>query len=101
MTDIRIGDRVRIVSEYRDNPGRHVGRAGVVRYVDDEDSELRYSVLLDGDEDSDWFHAVAIVDAKGADRSAFVTRAKELLSGTPHTVDDIIRVARFLASEGE
>jgi hypothetical protein len=98
MADIKIGDRVRIVSEYTDRAGRHVGRLGSVRHVDPDDRELRYSVLMDGDEESDWFHEVELVSGV-ANREAHVTRAKELLTGTPHTVEDIIRMARFLAGE--
>ncbi|MCQ6554741.1 hypothetical protein NPS70_16270 [Streptomyces sp. C10-9-1] len=101
MTDIKPGDRVRIVSEYVTEPGRYAGQYGTVCRVDGDDLTFPYGVLLDGEEGCEWFHSVELVEPGPADltRADLVVKAKELLAGTPHTAADIIAMARFLAGE--
>lgn len=96
MADIKVGDRVRVVSEYEDSAGRHADKTGTVDRVDLNDRCLPYRVALDG-EDADWVYSVERIGA--GDRERHVTRAKELLADTVHTGDDVIRMARFLAGE--
>ncbi|WP_069752912.1 hypothetical protein [Streptomyces sp. EN16] len=97
--DVKVGDRVRIVQEFLHSEGQHVGKAGVLTEFDRGDDTYPYCVLLDGDSDSTWFHRVERLAAPASDREALVTRAKELLDGTPHSVTDIINMANFLAGE--
>ena len=101
MADIKVGDKVRVVSEFLADAGPHAGKAGTVTRVDSTDTVYPYLVRLDGDSYDEWFHAVELLNSltSNENRSAFVTRAKELLTGTPHSVDDIIRMARFLAGD--
>ncbi|MGP3750840.1 hypothetical protein [Streptomyces sp. IBSNAI001] len=99
MTDIKAGDRVRVVREFRYSPGSYAGSVGVLITTDDEDSSLPYEVRLDGESETAWFHLVELETgtAAASDLEALVTRAKELLAGTDHTASDIIRLAEFLA----
>jgi hypothetical protein len=93
MTDIKIGDFVEVTKD-RNYETENEGRRGIVLEVDDD--SIPYLVDVEGDRV--WVMEVRKLDAV-SDREVHVTRAKELLTGTPHSVDDIIRVARFLAGE--
>ncbi|MEV4939616.1 KOW motif-containing protein [Streptomyces zaomyceticus] len=84
MADIKVGDRVRVVSEFEDERGRHAGKLGVVDRVDSDDRYLPYRVALDG-EGSDWVFSVERTSTPTS-RDACATRAKELLTDTDHTI---------------
>ncbi|WP_405927860.1 hypothetical protein OG554_03435 [Streptomyces griseus] len=100
MSDVKVGDRVRIVAEYRDIPSDLDGKEGVLAKIDQYDTVYPHFVRVDGSEFATWVHrAEAASPRAGTDREALVTRAKELLTGTPHTVADIIAMAAFLAGE--
>ncbi|CAM5400668.1 hypothetical protein ACTFBT_00990 [Streptomyces microflavus] len=103
MSDIKVGDRVRVVSEYTDGTGSINGRVGAITRIDSGDVVFPYRVLLDGDSEYDatWVYEVRPLEhtPAHADRESLVTLAKTLLAGTPHTVADIIAMANFLAGE--
>ncbi|OSC76476.1 hypothetical protein B5180_01595 [Streptomyces sp. BF-3] len=95
MSDIKIGDRVE-VTVYRRNDDWGVGWVGNLEKIDSDD--VPYLVRR-ADGDTVWAVEVRKVDTGRIDREALVSRAKELLAGTPHTVTDIINMANFLAGE--
>ncbi|MGW1547468.1 hypothetical protein [Streptomyces sp. NPDC002346] len=98
MSDIKVGDRVRVVHEYRYDTGSYDGAAGVVEQIDAGD-EYPYLVALEDAGRSVWMHAVDRIEEAPSDREALVARAKELLKDTPHTGADVIAMAAFLAGE--
>jgi hypothetical protein len=91
MADIKIGDRVEI-TRYRSYDDEFVGKSGIVTQIDSDSTPY---LVLTADEGEIWAEDVRQV--VGTDRDALVARAKEHLAGTPHTADDIIRLAEFLA----
>ncbi|MFB8071076.1 hypothetical protein [Streptomyces californicus] len=96
MSDVKVGDRVEI-TKYRDYDDYANGLTGVVRQVDSDDVPFLVATDTEGEL---WVREVHKLDAPAtSDREALVTRAKELLTGTPHTVTDIINMANFLAGE--
>lgn len=96
MNDIKVGDRVK-VTQYRRHDDYGNGRIGVVLQIDTDDVPF---LVKTEDYGQMWASEVCKLDtATGTDREALVTRAKELLAGTPHTVADIIAMASFLAGE--
>ncbi|KDQ65666.1 hypothetical protein [Streptomyces sp. NTK 937] len=100
MNNINVGDRVRIIREYKHRPGPFVGQVGTLTALDPGDDVFPYCVMLDGDSAATWFHKVEPLNSlSDADRESLVARAKELLADTPHTVADIITMAEFLAGE--
>ncbi|WP_097964551.1 hypothetical protein [Streptomyces sp. or20] len=97
---VRIGDTVTIVRPEGCCDPEYRGRVGVLTDVDNTD--CKYRVRVEGAErDIVWSYEVRPLEPTPAraDRESLVTRAKELLTGTPHTVTDIIAMANFLAGE--
>ncbi|WNI28607.1 hypothetical protein [Streptomyces sp. ITFR-6] len=102
MSDITVGDRVRVVREYENTPGRHAGAVGSVVSIDNRDDRFPYEVRTDGGVNGEglWVHEVELLDSvssAAADRESLVTRAKSLLAGTEHTGADVVAMAAFLA----
>jgi len=101
MSDIKVGDRVRIVRVYRySTDSMHVGDTGTVTEVDTDDHSLPYNVRLDGESYALWVHSVELIAPEPPatnDRETLVARAVELLKDTPHTGADVIAMAAFLA----
>ncbi|WP_327379393.1 hypothetical protein [Streptomyces sp. NBC_01212] len=94
MTDIKIGDRVEI-TEYRSYDDECNGWTGVVVQIDNDG--IPYLVRTEEEGDV-WAVNVRKLDtAASLSRDDLVARAKAHLTGTPHTADDIIRLAEFLA----
>ncbi|MYW28211.1 hypothetical protein [Streptomyces sp. SID2119] len=91
---IEIGTRVRFTRGHS-----RAGQVGIVDDVDAFDDNSPYRVVDDEGEFLGWTGDVEPVTSASSDqhREALVTRAKELLAGTPHTVADIIAMANFLA----
>lgn len=93
---IEIGDRVEI-TKYRDYDDDCNGWTGIVVQLDTDSIPYLVRTVEDGDV---WAQEVRKLGVPAAtSREALVTRAKELLAGTPHTVADIIAMANFLAGE--
>ncbi|MFE7397989.1 hypothetical protein [Streptomyces sp. NPDC057557] len=102
MSDIKVGDRVRVIREFQHTAGNNYysGRTGTVTEVDTCDPSLPYNVRLDEADGTElWVYSVERIapEPMPMDRDALVARAKEHLAGTTHTADDIIRLAEFLA----
>ncbi|GGY88995.1 hypothetical protein CP967_31375 [Streptomyces nitrosporeus] len=96
MSDVKVGDRVEI-TQYRRNDDYGNGCTGVVLQIDTDD--VPFLVKTDTGEKM-WASEVRKLGATvTVAREALVTRAKELLADTPHTVTDIITMATFLAGE--
>ncbi|MFJ6237988.1 hypothetical protein ACIQH0_28360 [Streptomyces griseus] len=94
--DVKVGDRVEI-TKYRDYDDECNGWSGVVVQIDTDNIPFLVRTSEEGDV---WAQEVRKLDTPTAiDREALVTRAKELLADTLHTVDDIIAMANFLAGE--
>ncbi|MFF6928309.1 hypothetical protein [Streptomyces californicus] len=93
MSDVKVGDRVEI-TQYRRNDDYGNGRTGVVLQIDTDDVPFLVETDTRGQM---WACEVRKLDAPTATREALVTRAKELLADTPHTVIDIINMANFLS----
>lgn len=94
MSEIRVGDRVEI-TRYREYDDSGEGLVGSVRQIDNDDLPYLVETETEGDL---WAREVRkLSDGAPPSRDALVARAKEHLAGTPHTADDILRMARFLA----
>lgn len=98
MSDIKVGDRVRVVREYPDEASVYDGKAGTVQAIDG--TTYPYNVLVDGEGYPEWMHEVEPLSAPPSptDRESLVTRAKSLLAGTEHTGADVVAMAVFLAA---
>ncbi|MFB7823824.1 hypothetical protein [Streptomyces hydrogenans] len=106
MTDIKIGDRVRVVKDDPDyQPGNFVGRLG--RVMETDSDSLPYRVELDDPSDTWadgawWCEKVELVDeaptndapaAPPADRAFFLRQARELLDGQTWTAYELMALA--------
>ncbi|MEV7250269.1 hypothetical protein [Streptomyces cyaneofuscatus] len=90
---IEIGTRVRFTRDHS-----RAGQVGIVDDVDAFDDNSPYRIVDDEGEFLSWTGDVEpVTSVSSSDREALVTRAKELLAGTPHSVTDIINMANFLA----
>lgn len=97
MSDVKVGDRVRVVHEFAGGGwSGYDGKMGVVLAVDVGDT-YPYDVKVDGEECTVWMHEVERLESAPTDRESLVTRAKSLLAGTEHTGADVIAMAAFLA----
>jgi hypothetical protein len=97
MSDIKVGDRVRVVRKYQVGESDYDGQHGTVTRLDVGD-HYPYYVQCDGQGFSVWMHEVQpLTPATYGDRESLVTRAKTLLAGTEHTGADVVAMAAFLA----
>ncbi|MGW6949035.1 hypothetical protein ACWGHD_19175 [Streptomyces xanthophaeus] len=114
---IQVGDRVRVVKDDPDvRPGEFVGLTGevIAKSGSTTPYKVKFGPGMHGMAAGYWYCAeVERIDEPQADstsvdlsadadaaplhRESFVTRAKELLSGTAHTGADVIAMAAFLA----
>lgn len=99
MSNIKVGDRVRVVREYSTGESDYDGKHGTVTRLDVGD-HYPYYVQCDGQGYSVWMHEVQPLEpATHGARESLVTRAKELLKDTAHDGADVIAMAAFLAGE--